>query len=436
MKILFLGDIIGLSGLITPSLEEMSNVAREMERDEWCRSRKIPLLIGGATTSKVHTAVKIAPHYSGPIIWIPDASRAVPVAQVLTSNEDEKKDYIEKNESAFISLREKHSKRNKLEVISLNEARENSLKVDFTIKTPTPKVIGRRLLKSFPLEKLIRTIDWGPFFRSWDLAGKYPDILSDEIVGEQAKKLFSDAKSMLTKIVSRKMLSADGVFSICPARRTGSEDITLFSDESLTHKLFTWHGLRQQTRKPRKEKNKCLADFISQINDNRKDYLGVFFVTINGADKLAKCFEDAGDDYSSIMVKALADRFVESFAEYLHMLIRTEFWGYSPEENLNSTDLISESYQGIRPAPGYPSCPDHSIKEEMSKILRVEDIGVSLTENLAMSPASSICGFYFWHPEADYFNIGTIGKDQLLDYQNRVKLTEENAKQRLMTILS
>ena len=429
-------DIIGLSGLITPSLEEMSNVAREMERDEWCRSRKIPLLIGGATTSKVHTAVKIAPHYSGPIIWIPDASRAVPVAQVLTSNEDEKKEYIEKNESAFISLREKHSKRNKLEVISLNEARENSLKVDFTIKTPTPKVIGRRLLKSFPLEKLIRTIDWGPFFRSWDLAGKYPDILSDEIVGEQAKKLFSDAKSMLTKIVSRKMLSADGVFSIFPARRTGSEDITLFSDESLTHKLFTWHGLRQQTRKPRKEKNKCLADFISQKNDNRKDYLGVFFVTINGADKLAKCFEDAGDDYSSIMVKALADRFVESFAEYLHMLIRTEFWGYSPEENLNSTDLISESYQGIRPAPGYPSCPDHSIKEEMSKILRVEDIGVSLTENLAMSPASSICGFYFWHPEADYFNIGTIGKDQLLDYQNRVKLTEENAKQRLMTILS
>jgi 5-methyltetrahydrofolate--homocysteine methyltransferase len=429
-------DIIGLSGLITPSLEEMSNVAREMERDEWCRSRKIPLLIGGATTSKVHTAVKIAPHYSGPIIWIPDASRAVPVAQVLTSNEDDKKIYIEKNESTYISLREKHSKRNKMEIISLNEARKNSFKVDFGIKTPTPKILGRRLLKSFPLEKLIETIDWGPFFRSWDLAGKYPDILEDKIVGEQAKKLFEDANLLLNKIVLQKTLSADGIFSIFPARRTGSEDITLFSDESLNQKLFTWHGLRQQTKKPRKQKNKSLADFVSHIDDDRKDYLGVFFVTVNGADKLANNFEDLGDDYSAIMIKALADRFVESFAEYLHMLIRTEFWAYSPEEKLKSTDLISESYQGIRPAPGYPSCPDHSVKEEMSKILKVEDIGISLTENLAMSPASSICGFYFWHPESNYFNIGSIGKDQLFDYQKRVELTEENAKQRLITILA
>ncbi len=429
-------DIIGLSGLITPSLEEMSNVAKEMERDEWCRSRKIPLLIGGATTSKVHTAVKIAPHYSGPIIWIPDASRAVPVAQVLTSSEDEKKHYIEKNESAYITLREKYSKRNKIEVISLEEARKNSLKIDFTIKTPTPKVLGRRLLKSFPLEKLIETIDWSPFFRSWDLAGKHPEILSDKIVGEQAKKLFSDAKSMLKKIVSRKMLSADGVFSIFPARRTGSEDITLFSDESLSQKLFTWHGLRQQTKKPRKERNKCLADFISQKNNKGKDYLGVFFVTVNGADELAQKFEDAGDDYSAIMIKALADRFVESFAEYLHMLVRTEFWGYSPDERFGAHDLILENYQGIRPAPGYPSCPDHSIKEKMAKALNVEDIGLSLTENLAMTPASSVCGFYFWRPEANYFNIGSIGNDQLLDYQKRVKLTEENAKKRLITVLA
>ena len=429
-------DIIGLSGLITPSLEEMSNVAREMERDEWCRSRKIPLLIGGATTSKVHTAVKIAPHYSGPIIWIPDASRAVPVAQVLTSNEKEKKLYIDKNESAYVSLRDKHSKRNKIPIISLSEARTNSPKIDFNIKTPTPKILGRRLLKSFPLEKLLETIDWGPFFRSWDLAGKYPDILKDKIVGEQAKKLFEDAKLLLAKIVSKKTLSADGIFSIFPARRTDSEDITLFSDESLNQKLFTWHGLRQQTKKPRKQKNKCLADFVSHENDDRKDYLGVFFVTINGTDHIAKAFEDAGDDYSAIMMKALADRFVESFAEYLHMLIRTEFWGYSADEKFNSTDLISESYQGIRPAPGYPSCPDHSVKEEMAKILKVEDIGISLTENLAMSPASSICGFYFWHPEANYFSIGSIGNDQLEDYQKRVKLTEENAKQRLITVLA
>ena len=429
-------DIIGLSGLITPSLEEMSNVAKEMERDEWCRSRKIPLLIGGATTSKVHTAVKIAPHYSGPIIWIPDASRAVPVAQVLTANEDEKKLYIEKNESAYVSLRDKHSKKNKIEVISLEEARKNSLKIDFSLKTPAPKVIGKRILKSFPLEKLIETIDWSPFFRSWDLAGKYPDILNDKIVGEQSKKLFSDAKLMLNKIVSRKMLSADGVFSIFPARRTDCEDITLFSDESLNRKLFTWHGLRQQTKKPRKQKNKCLSDFVSHIDDDRKDYLGVFFVTVNGADKVAREFEDAGDDYSAIMIKALADRFVESFAEYLHMLIRTEFWGYCPDESLNSNDLIAESYQGIRPAPGYPSCPDHSIKEEMARILNVKDIGISLTESLAMSPASSVCGFYFWHPEASYFNIGSIGNDQLVDYQKRVELTEENAKKRLVTVLS
>ena len=428
-------DIIGLSGLITPSLEEMSNVAKEMERDEWCRSRKIPLLIGGATTSKVHTAVKIAPHYSGPIIWIPDASRAVPVAQVLTSNENEKKLYIEKNESAYESLREKYSRRNKLEVISLEEARKNSLKANFTIKTPTPKVIGRRLLKSFPLEKLIETIDWSPFFRSWDLAGKYPDILTDKIVGDQAKKLFSDAKSLLKKIVSRKMLSADGVFSIFPARRTDCEDITLFSDESLSQKLFTWHGLRQQTKKPRNQSNKCLSDFVSHKDNDRKDYLGVFFVTVNGADKIAKDFDDAGDDYSAIMIKALADRLVESFAEYLHMLIRTEFWAYSPDEKLNSTELISESYQGIRPAPGYPSCPDHSVKEEMARFLHVEDIGLSLTESLAMSPASSVCGFYFWHPQASYFNIGSIGNDQLVDYQKRVELTEENAKKRLVTVL-
>ena len=427
--------MIGLSGLITPSLEEMSNVAREMERDEWCRSRKIPLLIGGATTSKVNTAVKIAPHYSGPIIWIPDASRAVPVAQVLTANEDDKKLYIEKNESAYLSLRDKHSKKNKIDIISLEEARKNSQKIDFTLKTPKPKVIGRRLLKSFPLEKLIETIDWSPFFRSWDLAGKYPDILEDKIVGDQAKKLFADAKLMLNKIVSRKMLSADGIFSIFPARRTDCEDITLFSDESLNQKLFTWHGLRQQTKKPRKQKNKCLSDFVSCIDDDRKDYLGVFFVTVNGADKIAKDFEDAGDDYSAIMVKALADRFVESFAEYLHMLIRTEFWAYSPDEKLNSTELILESYQGIRPAPGYPSCPDHSVKEEMARILNVKDIGVSLTESLAMSPASSVCGFYFWHPEASYFNIGSIGNDQLTDYQKRVELTEENAKKRLVTVL-
>lgn len=429
-------DIIGLSGLITPSLEEMSNVAREMERDEWCRSKKIPLLIGGATTSKVHTAVKIAPHYSGPIIWIPDASRAVPVAQVLTSNENEKKLYIEKNESAYHALREKHSSKNPIEIISLEDARKNALKVDFSTKTPTPKVLGRRLLKNFPLEKLIQTIDWGPFFRSWDLAGKYPDILEDKIVGEQSKKLLVDANSMLNSIVSRKILTADAVFSILPARRTNNEDITIFSNESLDHKIFTWHGLRQQTKKPRKQKNKCLADFISHENDDRKDYLGLFFVTINGTEQAAKNFEDSGDDYSSIMVKALADRLVESFAEYLHMLIRTEFWGYCPKESLNANDLIAESYQGIRPAPGYPSCPDHSIKEEMAKLLKVQEIGVSLTENLAMSPASSICGFYFWHPEANYFNIGSIGNDQLGDYQRRVELTEDNAKKRLVTVLS
>ncbi|OUW04206.1 MAG: methionine synthase [Betaproteobacteria bacterium TMED156] len=429
-------DIIGLSGLITPSLEEMTNVAKEMERDDWCRSKKLPLLIGGATTSKIHTAVKITPFYSGPIIWVPDASRAVPVAQVLTANESEKKSYLSKTESDYFSLRAKHLKKKTTKIISLEDARKNSIEINFNLKTPKPNILGKRLLKNFPLEKLVETIDWSPFFRSWDLAGKFPDILVDKVVGEQAKKLFDDAKEMLNEIVNKKYLSANAIFAIYPARRTQFEDITLFSDENLNNKLLTWHGLRQQTKKPRNEKNKCLADFVSHVENQRKDYLGVFFVTISGAEKLSKLYDSRNDDYSSIMIKALADRFVESFAEHLHKLIRTEFWGYKPNENLTTGELISEKFQGIRPAPGYPCCPDHSVKEELAEVLQVKDIGISMTENLAMRPASSICGFYFWHPESSYFNIGSIGKDQLEDYQKRLKLTEENAKQRLISILA
>ncbi len=427
-------DMIGLSGLITPSLEEMALVAREMERDDWCRERKIPLLIGGATTSKAHTAVKIAPYYSGPIIWVPDASRSVPVAQVLTSNASEKKEYLNRVKTDYEKIEKKYANKNKVQIVSIEEARENSFKSDFTLTTPTPKILGKRLLKDFPLAKLIETIDWSPFFRSWDLAGTFPDILDDKIVGNQARSLFKDGKELMDKIVNRKLLTANGLFGLYPARKTDFEDITFFRDENLNTELFTWCGLRQQSKKLRNEKNKCLADFVSPISLSRKDYLGIFFVTIDGAKTLSEQFEKDGDDYSAIMVKALADRFVESFAEYLHLLIRKEFWGYSFSENLTTDQLINEDYQGIRPAPGYPACPDHSIKKKLANIFSVEDIGITLTENLAMNPASSICGFYFWHPEASYFNVGEIGTDQFTNYKERQNLSLESARSNLLSV--
>ncbi len=429
-------DIIGLSGLITPSLEEMAHVAKEMERDDWCRCKQIPLLIGGATTSRVHTAVKIAPNYSGPVIWVPDASRSVPVSQSLTSDPAQKGAYLGELMRDYQKLRERHAAKTTTPVLSLEQARANAPKIDFSVnKPPAPKTIGRRVLKSYDLNELVDTIDWTPFFQTWDLAGPYPAILDDEIVGQQARQVYADGKAMLAKLVSQRKLTANGVFGLFPAQRTAPEDITLYADDARQQPLLTWVGLRQQTQKPTGEFNKSLADYVASIESGIPDYLGCFAVSIDGADKLAQDYEAKGDDYNAILVKALADRLAESFAERLHQRIRTEFWGYAPNEALSNAELIAEKYQGIRPAPGYPSCPDHTVKTDLFKALNAQEIGMGLTENLAMTPASAVSGFYFWHPSAGYFNLGTIGDDQVADYAKRAAVSEEVAKSRLAPVL-
>ena len=429
-------DIIGLSGLITPSLEEMSHVAKEMERDDWCRCKQIPLLIGGATTSRIHTAVKIAPNYSGPVIWVPDASRSVPVAQSLTSDEAQKGAYLGALIQDYQKLRERHAAKIATPMLKLDEARANAPVIDFTqTPPPKPKAIGRRVLKSYDLNELVDTIDWTPFFQTWDLAGPYPAILNDSVVGEQARQVFADGKAMLSKLVSQRRLTANGVFALLPARRTAPEDITLYADETLKQPLLTWCGLRQQTQKPGGEFNKSLADYVAAQDSGVADYLGCFAVCIDGANRLAKEYEDKGDDYNAILVKALADRLAESFAERLHQRIRQEFWGYAPNESLSNAALIAEEYQGIRPAPGYPSCPDHTVKTALFEALNADEIGLSLTENLAMLPASAVSGFYFWHPQSQYFNLGAINEDQLRDYAKRADVPESVARSRLAPAL-
>ncbi|MGA1228655.1 MAG: methionine synthase [Burkholderiaceae bacterium] len=427
-------DLIGLSGLITPSLEEMSHVAREMERDDWCRCKQIPLLIGGATTSRIHTAVKIAPHYSGPVIWVPDASRSVPVAQALTSDAAQKGAYLGEVIRDYAKLRERHAAKAAAKMLTLDQARAHAPAIEMT-PAPVPKAMGRRVLKSYPLEELVETIDWTPFFQTWDLAGPYPAILEDAVVGEQARQVYADGRAMLAKLIDGRKLTANGVFALLPARRTGPEDITIYADESLATPVLTWHGLRQQTEKPSGEFNKCLADYVAPLEANLPDYVGCFAVGVHGADTLAADFEGKGDDYNAILVKALADRLAESFAERLHQRIRTEFWAYQPQENLSNEDLIAERYQGIRPAPGYPACPDHAVKAAMFEVLQAQDIQMSLTENLAMLPASAVSGFYLWRPESQYFNLGPIGEDQLADYAQRAQVSDRDARSRLATVL-
>jgi 5-methyltetrahydrofolate--homocysteine methyltransferase len=429
-------DIIGLSGLITPSLEEMSYVAKEMERDDWCRCKQIPLLIGGATTSRIHTAVKIAPNYSGPVIWVPDASRSVPVAQSLTSDAAQKGAYLGELMRDYQKLRERHAAKTATPLLTLEQARANSPRIDFAANPPpAPKALGRRILKAYDLHELVETIDWTPFFQTWDLAGSFPAILDDAVVGAQARQVYADGKAMLAKLLSQRKLSANGVFGLFAAQRTGPEDITLYADNKRQHPILTWIGLRQQTQKPGGEFNKSLADYVADKSSAIADYLGCFAVCIQGADQLAKDYESQGDDYNAILVKAIADRLAESFAERLHQRIRTEFWGYTPDEQLSNEDLIAEKYQGIRPAPGYPSCPDHTVKTALFQALGAHEIGMALTENLAMMPASAVSGFYFWHPQSQYFNLGTIGEDQLKDYAQRSEIKEDVARARLAPAL-
>ena len=442
-------DIVGLSGLITPSLEEMQYVAAEMQKDDHFRIKKIPLLIGGATCSRVHTAVKIAPHYEGPVVYVPDASRSVSVAQSLLS--DKAAIYIAELNSDYAKVREQHANKKQTPMWPLAKARANATVMDWTNYTPpVPKFVGRRMFKNFNLGELAKFIDWGPFFQTWDLAGPFPAILKDEVVGTEAVRVYADAKRMLTRLIEGRWLTANGVIGLYPANSVG-DDIEIYTDETRSQVAMTWHGLRQQTEKTALDgvmrPSRCLADFVAPkvltpefvsnrsgihsagvLNSTQKvaeigqisDYIGVFAVTTGlGAEKKEKYFQDDNDDYSSIMLKALADRLAEAFAECLHQRVRQDLWGYAAGEALELTDIIAEKYQGIRPAPGYPACPDHSAKHDMFELLGAADIGMALTESLAMTPAASVSGFMLSHPDSSYFNVGRISDDQLYDLAKR-----------------
>lgn len=407
-------DIIGLSGLITPSLDEMVFLAKEMKRQDF----EVPLLIGGATTSKAHTAVKIDPEYEHAVVHVNDASRAVTVVGDLL-NPVSSKNYVSGIKSDYADFREKFlSRGKKKEYLTIEQARENKWQLDWeNFEAATPKNLGIQVIENQDLRELVDYIDWSPFFRSWDLHGKYPEILSDEVVGNQASELFADAQHMLNKILDEKSLSAKAIFGIFEANTVNDDDIEI----SAQGEKYTFRTLRQQSKKAVGRPNIALADFVAPKDSGKKDYMGCFCVTAGfGTQELAKKYEENLDDYNSIMVKALADRFAEAFAEFLHEKVRKEEWGYAADENLKNDELIKESYRGIRPAPGYPACPDHLEKLTIWDVLDVkEKIGVELTDSLAMWPAASVSGYYFANPEARYFGVGKIKMDQVEDFANR-----------------
>jgi len=421
-------DIVGLSGLITPSLEEMQYVAGEMQKDDHFRIKKIPLLIGGATTSRVHTAVKIAPHYEGPVVYVPDASRSVSVAQSLLG--DGVDSYVQELNADYDKVRTQHANKKQTPMWSLEKARANRTPVNFsTYVPPTPRLLGRRVFKNFDLAELAKYIDWGPFFQTWDLAGPYPAILTDEVVGVEATRVFADGQAMLKKLTEGRWLSASGVLALYPANSVG-DDIEFYTDETRTQVAMTWYGMRQQTEKQMIDgvmrPSRCLADFVAPKDSGIADYAGLFAVTAGlGVEKKEQAFVDALDDYSAIMLKSLADRLAEAFAECLHQRVRTDLWGYAAGEQLSNDEMIAEKYAGIRPAPGYPACPDHSAKTDLFSLLQCEEIGMGLTESLAMTPAASVSGFYIGHPDAVYFNVGKIGEDQLHDMAERRGMDEK-----------
>jgi 5-methyltetrahydrofolate--homocysteine methyltransferase len=433
-------DIIGLSGLITPSLEEMQHVAGEMQRDDYFRIKKIPLLIGGATTSRVHTAVKISPHYEGPVVYVPDASRSVSVCSDLLSD-DKAAAYVAELNADYLRVREQHANKKATPLVTLAEARANKTPIDWAkYAVPAPKFTGRRVFKNYDLAELAQCIDWAPFFQTWDLAGAYPAILTDEIVGESARRVHSDGKGMLNRLIKGRWLQANGVIGLYPANTVGDDDIEIYTDESRSEVLMTWRGLRMQSVRPVVDgvmrPNRCLADFIAPKGSGVADHIGLFAVTAGlGTEKKEKQFLDDHDDYSAIMLKALADRLAEAFAERMHQRVRKEFWGYDANESLSNEELIAEKYRGIRPAPGYPACPDHTVKAEMFRVLQCADIGMALTESLAMTPAASVSGFYLAHPEATYFNVGKIGDDQLKDWAARNQLDAALAQRSLASLL-
>jgi 5-methyltetrahydrofolate--homocysteine methyltransferase len=434
-------DIIGLSGLITPSLEEMAHVAKEMQRQGFT----IPLLIGGATTSRVHTAVKIAPNYpGGATVYVLDASRAVGVCSKLLS-ETLRADYIGGIRADYVAAREQHeSRKSQASYVTLAEARAHALKTDWAkagtagYLPPLPKLMGVHKFAAYPLELIAEYIDWTPFFQAWELAGRYPKILQDAVVGTEASKLFADAKAMLQKIMREKWLTANAVFGLFPANSVNGDDIEIYTSESRKKVAMTWHNLRQQTKKPDDIPNYCLADYVASKEIGVKDYIGAFAVTAGiGIEQHVARFEQDNDDYSAIMLKALADRLAEAFAEHLHLRVRREFWGYAADEQLSNSDLIAEKYRGIRPAPGYPACPEHTEKGALFELLMVpENAAIRLTENYAMLPAASVSGFYLAHPKAHYFATGKLARDQVVDYARRKGMTQDEAERWLAPVLN
>jgi 5-methyltetrahydrofolate--homocysteine methyltransferase len=449
-------DIIGLSGLITPSLDEMVGVAKEMERQGF----KIPLMIGGATTSKTHTAVKIEQQYSGPVVHVLDASRAVGVASALLSeDENARSNYILDIKKDYERVRElRGNRKSAKKYLSLKQARANKTKIDWqNYEVPRPNFIGTKIFDDYSLEEIAKYIDWTPFFQSWQLAGKFPAILSDEIVGNEARKLYEDAQQMLKQIIAEKWIKAKGVIGIFPANAISDDDILVKTENG----NFTLHNLRQQNEKAPGQPNYCLTDFIkptspdpSKGGENPKehqtlenpsfggageaDYIGAFAVAAGfGIEPHVEKFEKDNDDYNAILLKALADRFAEALAERMHERVRTEFWGYVKEENFDNQALVEEEYQGIRPAPGYPACPEHTEKRTLFALLEVEkNVGIQLTESCAMYPAAAVSGWYFSHPESKYFGLGSISKDQVEDYAERKGMGLEEAERWLAPVLN
>jgi 5-methyltetrahydrofolate--homocysteine methyltransferase len=428
-------DVIGLSGLITPSLEEMAHVAREMEREGFA----LPLLIGGATTSRAHTAVRIAPNYSGPVIYVPDASRAVPVVQNLLSPEA-REAYLVEVRADYERVRAQHrEKKGPGPLHPIIEARARGLKTDWGAIHPTPpRKPGLTVLRDYPLEQLVSVIDWTPFFQAWELSGRFPKILEDPLVGDAARKLYAEAQDMLERIVQEKWISAHGVCGLFPAAQVNGDDIEIYTDATRCAVRMTAHYLRQQNHKPTGRPNLCLADFVAPAASGVPDWLGAFAVTAGGGiDARVAQFEAQHDDYSAIMLKALADRLAEAFAEHLHARVRHEFWGYAADEQLDNESLIEETYRGIRPAPGYPACPDHTEKAALFALLNApENADMLLTESFAMLPAASVSGFYFSHPESTYFAVGKIGQDQVADYARRKGMSLAEAERWLASNLA
>ncbi len=428
-------DIIGLSGLITPSLDEMVSVAKEMERQGF----KIPLLIGGATTSKTHTAVKVEPEYAGPIVHVLDASRAVGVASnLLSSDENLRSNYILDTKTEYARVRDQRKNRkSSKKYLTIKQARENKLKIDWSkFESPTPNFLGTKVFVNYSLKELREYIDWTPFFSSWQMAGKFPAILEDKIVGEEATKLYNDAQVMLDQIIEEKWLTAKAVVGIFPANTVDDDDIEIYVTNTRNTVNVKLNQLRQQVKKAPGQPNIALPDFVAP--KGHEDYIGAFAVTTGlGIEAPVKEFEEALDDYNAILLKALADRFAEAFAERMHQLMRTEFWGYAVDETLENTELIKESYQGIRPAPGYPACPDHTEKQKLWDLLKVEEnVGMTLTESFAMYPAASVSGWYFSNPSSKYFRVGELSKDQIESYAKRKGMNTEEAEKWLASLLN